>query len=64
MFKKLYIEQGAVLELTYRAVAKIGSDFPNLNSQWYIELISIVNRDFKNPKDIEMQDYNLFQLIL
>ena len=63
MLKKLYIEQGAVLELTYRAVAKIGSDFPNLNSQWYIELISIVNRDFF-PMDIEMQDYNLVQLIL
>ena len=61
MLKKLYIEQGAVLERTYHVVAQIGSDFPNLDSQSYIEFISIVGRNFEN---IEMQDYNLFQLIL
>ena len=60
MFKKLYIEQGAVLERIYRVVAKIGGDFLNLNSQSYIEFISIVGRKLKTYRNAGLQSISTY----
>ena len=63
MFKKLYIEQGAVLERIYRVVAKIGGDFLNLNSQSYIEFISIVGRNLKTYRNVGLQSISIYSRI-